>query len=463
MSLQAQLIIILWIPFVLYLFYRCDYQKAVVISFVTAWLFLPQQVEFPLPFIPNFDRLTATCYSILLATCIYDIQRFNRFKFGWLDLPMFIWCICPLASSITNNLGTYDGLSACLVQTLTYGIPYFLGRIYLYDLQGLRQLALGIFLGGLSYIPLCLFEVAFSPQLHRTIYGYHGIREFAQSIRYGGYRPNVFMVHGLSVGMWMMAAALVGIWLWQAGVIKRIGAFDIVIDMPWVALSLIITVMVVKSTGAYFYLIYGLLILFAAKWLRNALPLVVMIVTIYGYITLGATGGIAGESSNKIIAIANDITGPQRAQSLEFRLDNEEILGEKAREKMLFGWGGWKRNRVYDYNHLNELEDVSTTDSLWIIAFGVNGLVGLMAIFSSSLLPAFYFLWSCYPARSWFKPQVAPAAALVTVTVLYALDSTLNNQPNPIFTLASGGIAGLVLYQQQHKSISQSSLDPIKT
>jgi hypothetical protein len=38
---------------------------------------------------------------------------------------------------------------------------------------------------------------------------------------------------------------------------------------------------------------------------------------------------------------------------------------------------------------------------------------------------------------------------LATVTVLYMLDCTLNNQPNPVFILASGAIAGLVLAQQQ--------------
>lgn len=452
MSLQAQLVIIAWIPFVLYLFHHFEYQKAVVTSFIVAWLFLPQYIEFDLPIIPDFTRLTATCYSVLLAICIYDIKRLKSFKFGWLDLPMSIWCLCPFASSITNGLGAYDGLSGSLENTLTYGIPYFLGRIYLNNLKGIRQLAIGIFLGGLVYIPLCWLEVAISPQLHRMVYGYHGIRDFGQSIRYGGYRPNVFMQHGLSLGMWMMAATLIGVWLWQAKVIKRIGAFNLIFDMVWVTVILVTTVIVVKSTGAYFYLIYGLLVLFTAKWFKTALPLLIMIAMIFFYIISGATGGMAGETSDKIVEIATNIAGPDRAQSLEFRLDNEEILGEKAREKILFGWGGWNRNRVFDYNYLDELEDITVTDSLWIIAFGINGFVGMMAIFGSSLLPALSFCWH-YPSRLWLKPQIAPAAALATVTVLYMFDCTLNNQPNPVYTLASGGIAGLVIANQQTKSI----------
>lgn len=447
MSPQAQLVIIAWIPIVLYIFHRFPSQKAVVISFIIAWLFLPQQVEFSLPVIPDYTRLSATCYGILLATCVYDFQRICLFKFGWLDLPMLIWCLCSFGSSIDNGLGLYDGFSAFLVRIVTYGIPYFLGRIYLNNLQGMRQLATGIFLGGLAYVPFCLVEVAISPQLHRMVYGYHGIKSFAQSIRYGGFRPNVFMEHGLSVGMWMMAATLIGIWLWQAKVIHRIGGFNLVFHIAWICLVLLVTFVLVKSTGAYLYLVYGIIILFAAKWLRTGMPLLVMIFMIFSYILVGATGALTGEQSEQILAFSESVVGADRTQSLEFRLDNEELLGEKARQQAIFGWGGWDRNRVYDYNRFDELVDISTTDSLWIIAFGINGFVGLIAVFSSSLLPALCF-WRCYPARLWFHPQVASAAALATVITLYMLDCTLNNQPNPVFTLASGGIAGLVLSQK---------------
>ena len=453
MTIQAQLVIIAWIPFVIYLFHRFPSQKAVVISFIIGLLFLPQKVEFSLPFIPNYTSVSANCYGILIGTCLYDMRRFRSYKFGWLDLPMIIWCLCSFGSSISNGLGVYDGLSASLETMVIYGVPYFLGRIYLNNLTGMRQLAIGIFLGGLVYVPFCLLEVAISPQLHHMVYGYHGIGQFIQSMRYGGFRPNVFMQHGLSVGMWMMAATLIGIWLWQANVIRKIGGFNLIFHIAWYVLVLLVTFLLVKSTGAYFYLLFGMVILFAAKWLRTALPLLILIVMISSYIFLGATGALIGERSDKIVAIAQDITGPDRARSLEFRLDNEELLGEKARQRMVFGWGGWNRNRVFDYNHQGELVDITTTDSLWIIAFGVNGVIGLIAIFGSSLLPALSFFWLCYPASSWFNPKVAPAAMLATITTLYMLDCTLNNQPNPVFTLASGGIAGLVLTKLSMNSL----------
>lgn len=445
MSPQAQFVLLAWIPIVFILFKRFPPQKAVIISLIVAWLFLPQGVKFSLSLIPDYDRLSATSYGILLATWFYDARRFQTFKFGWLDIPMAIWCICPMLSSLTNGLGVYDGCAASLTAIITYGVPYFIGRIYFNNLTGIRQLAMGIFLGGLVYVPLCLLEVAISPQLHRLVYGYHGIRQFAQSFRYGGFRPTVFMQHGLAVGMWMMAATLIGIWLWQAKVINQIAGFPI----AWFIPVLLVTFVLLKSTGAYLYLLYGIVILLTAKWLRTALPLLVLIVMIFSYILMGTSGAITPERSEKIVTIAGDLAGADRAHSLDFRFTNEEILVDKARQKMIFGWGGWDRNRVFEYNYQDELVDTTITDSLWILAFGVNGLVGLIAIFSSALLPALSFFYCCYPASSWFHPKVAPAAMLATITTLYMLDCTLNNQPNPVFTLASGGIAGLVIAQQQ--------------
>lgn len=146
-----------WIPFVFYLFMRFPPQRAVITSFIIAWLFLPQ-AKFPLPGLPDYTKMSATCYGILLATVVYDAARLTSFRFGWLDIPMLIWCLCPIPSSLTNDLGLYDGVSSARAQTVAWGLPYFLGRLYLSNLEGLRQLAIGIFSGGVVYIPFCLVE-----------------------------------------------------------------------------------------------------------------------------------------------------------------------------------------------------------------------------------------------------------------------------------------------------------------
>jgi hypothetical protein len=115
------------------------------------------------------------------------------------DLPMAVWCVCPMFSSLANDLGVYDGLSQSLEQTIVWGVPYWIGRAYFTDFKALRDLALGIVIGGLIYVPFCLVEMRFSPQWHTWSYGYFQ-HDFTQVFRFGGYRPVVFMEHGLAVG-----------------------------------------------------------------------------------------------------------------------------------------------------------------------------------------------------------------------------------------------------------------------
>ena len=429
---------IAWIPIVLYLFYRYPAHKAVIISFIVAWLFLPQKAGFSFSGIPDYERMSATVYGILFASSIYDSGRFRQFRPSWLDLPMLVWCICPLFSSLSNGLGIYDGISQILLQTMSYGGPYFLGRLYLNNLAKIRFLAIAIFISGLAYVPLCLFEISFSPQLHRLVYGYHP-HSFAQSIRYGGYRPVVFMQHGLAVSMWMMAATLIGIWLWKTRAIESISG----IHIRWLVGILLATFILLKSTGAYGLLVIGIGILFFAWQFRTSLALTILVISMFFYLQQSVSAN--STSFEQIISTLENVIPADRIQSLEYRLENEEKLTVKAAERKIFGWGGWGRNRITKYDDwTGQLIDEAATDSLWIIAFGTNGLVGLISLYGSILLPVLWFSIFYLPATTWSNPKVAPAAVIVVVITLFMLDCLLNDMPNPVFYLAAGGITGLM-------------------
>jgi hypothetical protein len=435
------LIMFAWIPIVLYLFSRFPAQKAVVISFLTAWMFLPE-ASLTLLGLPDYTKMSATCYGVLLATFIYDVGRFSSFRFGWIDMPMAVWCVCPFISSITNGLGAYDGLAAALSQTVTWGIPYFLGRIYLNSLLGLKQLATGLFVGGLVYAPLCLYESRMSPQLHRIVYGDFSFSDFGQSIRLGGFRPLVFMRHGLTVAAFMMAATLIGIWLWRSGTLKQLWG----IPIEWLVGALFTSFVLMRSTGAYFLLMVGLGLLVSSRYFRTALPLYTLIAVICAYLFVNAGSG--SYVTDQIIDAFSGLLPPDRIQSLEFRFNNEEILSEKARERLLFGWGGWGRALV----DLDEFGNVTVQDSLWIIAFGHHGIVGLVSMTLSMLLPVTALAWLRYPARLWSHPKVASVAVLLVIITLYMVDSLFNAHLNPIYVLAIGGVAGLVLKPEKLRS-----------
>ncbi|MBE9119425.1 O-antigen ligase domain-containing protein [Tychonema sp. LEGE 07199] len=419
-----------WLPIVFYLFVRFPPHRAVIISFIVAWLFLPQ-ASYPIPLLPPYDKVSASCYAILLATLVYDTSRITTFKPGWLDVPIVIWCLCPIVSQVTNG---GSPISPTFTQIIAWGLPYFVGRLYFGSLDGLRQLAIGMFAGGLAYIPFTLIEGVKGPILHQMVYGVNAFEDWGQARRLGGWRPVVFMQHGLMVGVWMMTAALIGVWLWQTGTLKKFQGRNI----KTLVIVLTIAFFLCRSTGAYSLFAFALIVLFSAKQFRTSLPLLFIIGYIVFYLYVAAAGQF---SSHDVIDFMTQIFGEERAASLKFRFDMEEILGAKARQAFLFGWGDSGGNRVY-----NEYgKDISVTDSLWIIAFGVNGAVGLASLFSSLLLPVVVFCVSKYPARTWAHPKVAPAAVLAVSLTMYVFDCVLNAMVNPIFALIAGGLSGLVL------------------
>lgn len=418
-----------WIPVVIGLFSQFKPRHAVIISFITAWLFLPI-AEYPLPGMPNYTKMSATCWGIFIAALLFDNRTILSFKPSWWDLPIMAWCLCPLCSSLSNGLGIYDGVATVFRYTVTWGFPYLIGRIYFSHLKGMKEFAMGILIGGVVYIPLCLFESRMSPQLHYWCYGFYQ-NSFAQTYRWGGWRPMVFMEHGLMVGVWMISATLIGWWLWKTGAVRKIHK----ISAPWIVIPLFVTTMMVRSTGAILLLCLGAGILWVTFKIKRNILIIVLILMPLGYMATRSTGLWTGYALQAYIA---SHLNEDRAYSLWFRMENENILAEKALARPVFGWGGWGRARVYN----EEGEDVSVTDGLWIIVLGQNGLFGLTALSAALLLPIVNLLRH-YSAKQWANAAVAPCAVLAVLLGLYMIDSLLNAMVNPIFMVAAGGLAGI--------------------
>ena len=415
------------IPLTLVLFALLPARRAVVTSAIGAWLFLPP-IGIDLPGFPDYTKATAATAGILLGTLVFESNRLLTFRLRWFDLPMLLWGLCPFVSSVSNGLGTYDGLSAAFQQTTSWFLPYLVGRLYLTDVEDMRELALGMIVGGVCLIPLCLFEFKMSPRLMGMVYGFGGW----EGARYGGYRPRVFFKSSLELGLWMHAVTLVAWWFWRTGQLKRLGAFG----GGAIVAALLITSIACKTTGATLLIFTGMAALWICwrtktKWVLWGL---LFIAPIYYAVRISDAW-----SGRQAVELSRLLINEARAQSLEFRLDNEDLLIAKALHRPFFGWGGWGRNLIYDESH----REVTIIDGMWIIALGLNGCVGLVLMATAMLLPAVLFL-KRFPVEQWDDPGLAPAVVIAVIVDLYLLDGLFNGMLNVIYIIAAGGLVNIV-------------------
>ena len=428
MNTLVLIVLLGWIPAVVLVFSALQPRRAVMVSFLTAWLFLPI-ASYRLPLFPDYTKMFATSVGVLLGAAIFDSRRLLGFRLKWFDLPMTAWCVCPILSSVANGLGAYDGISGTMSNIVTWAVPYFIGRVYFTDRESFRELAMGIFIGGLVYVPFCLFEIRMSPKLHHILYGYHQ-QIFSQSIRGGGWRPMVFMEHGLMVSSWMASASLVGYWLWLTGAVKRIGG----VQIGWLLVLLLLTTIACKSLGAVLLLAVGAATLTAARWFRAGSLVGVLLLIPVAYIGLRTTG--MWEGSHVVRTVA-ELFSEDRAQSLQYRFYNETMLIDRALQRPLLGWGGWDRNEITDEYG----EKQSVVDGLWIVTLGKYGCIGLFCLYGV-LLTAPARVWLGWNGARWGQTSSAASASLAILVILYAIDC-LPNGKNPFFMLCSGALAAV--------------------
>src|SRR5262245_50059510 len=97
-----------WIPPIVVTFSSSPPRRAVTAAFITGWLFLPF-AGYVIPGLPDYTKLSASSLGVLLATTLFCSDRLIALRPRWFDLPMATWCLCPIASSLSNGLGLYDG------------------------------------------------------------------------------------------------------------------------------------------------------------------------------------------------------------------------------------------------------------------------------------------------------------------------------------------------------------------
>lgn len=434
----AMLMLAIWPVVTVILFRRLSVSLALIINLVVAFLILPPPpAAYDFPLLPPLTKHTIPALvAFVMVVVMYGFQRSLLPDTLVGKVLMLTFLLSPIVTVFNNSepvfwgelmlpgLGVTDALALSITQFLIF-IPFVLARQFLVDASSQRQVLIVLMFAGLAYTPLMLLEIRLSPQLNLWIYGYFQ-HSFLQTIRFGGFRPMVFLYHGIWLAFFAMLALTSA-----AALFKFEKKHKTLLACATVYLGLVL--FLCKSLGALLFAVFLLpvVLLFGVRFQLKVAALLALLAI--GYPMLKAVDMMPADS---ILAAAESIDD-DRANSLRFRFYNEDILLERGYEKPLFGWGSWGRNLIY--NDVNgTLESVS--DGRWIIVFGQYGWVGFLAEFGLMVLPIF-LMWREMLARrsSEISPYIGPLTLMLGIN---AVELVPNATLTPVTWLLSGALMG---------------------
>ncbi len=417
----ATLALLLWIPVCAGLFAMLRPARACVYAYVIGWLFLPM-VRIPIEGFWDIDKVVATNAGVLLGTLLFCRRPLAGFRPHGADLLVIGFAVMTMVTSIVNNLGVYDGLSSSSHKLLCYAVPFVVGRCFLKTREDLREACRTILVFAGVYGVLALWEWRMSPNLHAGLYGFFQ-HSWNQHARGDSWRPILFLPHGLAVGSFFAWTALLGLWTWWRGQLHRLAG----LPPTWVIIWPCIGLLTSLSLGpwALFLMGAGLLVVWHKTGSRKA------VLVPAAFAVLWIVGRYSSVMDGQWLAAAAANVSQARAESLQYRIDAETVLVERAKERAVFGWGGWGRNRATD-----ELgNSLTATDGVWIIFAGAYGLVGV----------GLFYLWWCWPLCLSMRCSRAMEADASLMALLVgigqeAVNMLFNGFLSPILTLFSGGV-----------------------
>lgn len=442
MPVLAFMVLVSWPVVVGILFSRMERPRALIWSIFAGYLILPMLVEIDLPVFPGMNKHMIP--AIAAAVMVYFITKDRAADEpepppmgGWVKLLLAMNVISPIMTAITNPDLLVDGINYRPPMSLSQGfadlivqfallLPFLMGYRLLWNARGAELWIRSLVLGVLWYTIPMLIELRVSPQINVWVYGYFQ-HDFIQTIRYGGYRPIVFLEHPLWVALMAMTAFLSAIAIWRNDRTRR---------NLLIVLYLGCIVFLCKSAGAL------LQAMMAAPLVAFARPKVMVLVAAlvaglaFAYPTLRTTPWMPLQG---LVDTAMAIS-PERGRSLEFRLMNEEALLERAMERPIFGWGGWGRPLFYD-PYSGRL--ASVPDGQWVIWLGARGIFGYMAQFLLLLTPIYAMLRAMpggrRPPR---EPELVVLGCLSLMLAMNLLDLIPNATLTPLTWLTAGTLLG---------------------
>jgi len=453
----AYLMLVTWPLVSVLLFRRLPVGRALIASLLLAYLFLPPPpAGFDFPLLPPLTKETIPSLVIVLVCLVMyrgQITLMPESRIGKVLVVVFV--LSPLLTVLTNFEPVFWGrislpalrLREAVALMLQQGLviaPLLLARNFLRKDTDQRDLLLALFAGGMVYSLFMLVEIRLSPQINVWVYGYFQ-HLFDQMIRFGGFRPIVFLYHGLWVAFFALTAVLAAVALARASHGPRLVGFAVA------AVYLLVVLVLCKSVAS---ILYALALLPMIALFGQRLQLHVAVVLAFLALAYPLLKGADLVPQDAMLQMAERID-MDRANSLRFRFDQETILLERAAEKPLFGWGTWGRNQIMDPNNGQIL---TVTDGRWIILIGVLGWVGFLAEMGLLTLPVF-LLWAktrgADPGS--LSPWIGPMALILVINVV---DLIPNATITPLTWLFAGAVLG---YAEKLVVQRRRALAPLRT
>ena len=427
----AYLALLGWPVVSLALYSRYTTLTATFWTIVGGYLLLPVKVGIDLPLIPALDKGTIPSLSAMLWCFVIKKIWVPLVPSTWREKILFCAIIFLMVMTSTTNsepvfngekmvqgLRLYDGIAFALDGYLNL-LPFLIGTAIVRTKVDLYQLVRMLVIAGLLYTPLILLEIRISPQLHTWIYGFFP-HQFAQMMRFDGFRPVVFIGHGLLVAILMVIVCSMAACLAQMRLsVARVPAMLILI-------YLLVVLVLCKSVGAW---LIGLVAVSATLFLSAGLKqkaAILIVLSVICYPLISMLGFFPAES----IVNAATVFGADRADSLAFRFHHEDQLLKHAKEKIWLGWGSWGRNRLSN----------SVSDSYWIIVIGTAGMLGYLAmtgLFLSTLMRASTMIRISHDRQE--KRMLASISLLIALVMV---DQIPNSSMSHLIWFICGALLG---------------------
>ena len=402
--------LLVWPLVVALLFARRDPQRALIWSILAGYLLLPPVFAIDLPVFPALDKMMIP--ALAAAAMAYFVVR-NRGEKppamgGFVVLLLMMNLISPMATALTNpdplidginyrpGMNFAEGFSNVMLQGMQL-LPFLLGYKLLWDAKGAELWCKALVLGVLWYTIPMLIELRMSPQINVWVYGFFQ-HDFIQTVRYGGYRPIVFLQHPLWVAVMVMTAFLAAIALARNNRTRR----NILI-----ALYLGAIMVLCKSAGALVQSLMAAPLVLLARPRQMVLGAAVVASVAFAYPMLRTTSWMPLQG---VVDLAMSIS-PDRGRSLFY----DPYDGRMS----------------------------AVPDGQWVIWVGSRGVFGYLSYFLLLLAPVFTLLRAMpRGSKSSHNPELVILGALSLMLAMNLLDLIPNATLTPLTWLTAGALLG---------------------